>query len=268
MRSQALNPAPDYWNPWHGGQSGLIYLAMLGAGVRGVSRTAAEDLRRARRPRGATRCRRQRDRAWRVYAMVPVMMGMIARLQFPDLEVAAARPPHAPAARRPAVGRRHRARGRVLGGAERRRRGPVHADDVAVAGFLQALREPGAEDGQVLRVTRITAVFAGALGVIVAIIADDVVDALSIFYTLMAVGLFVPILAGLFTRSPSPSRRACRDRRRRARRGRAAGVPPRAPASRASRRRCWGCSARSARIVRGGGRSWQELGVGRAGARS
>ena len=26
----ALQPTPDYWNLWHGGQSGLIYLAMLG----------------------------------------------------------------------------------------------------------------------------------------------------------------------------------------------------------------------------------------------
>ena len=58
---------------------------------------------------------------------------------------------------------------------------------------------------QVLRVTRITAVVAGALGVIVAIVAEDVIDALTIFYTLMAVGLFVPILAGLFSRTPSPA---------------------------------------------------------------
>jgi solute:Na+ symporter, SSS family len=39
--------------------------------------------------------------------------------------------------------------------------------------------------------------------VIVAIVAEDVIDALSIFYTLMSVGLFVPILAGLFARRPS-----------------------------------------------------------------
>ena len=48
---------------WQGGHSGLIYLAMLGAGLRGLARPAAEDLRRARRPRGAPRRGRQRDRA-------------------------------------------------------------------------------------------------------------------------------------------------------------------------------------------------------------
>jgi SSS family solute:Na+ symporter len=51
-----------------------------------------------------------------------------------------------------------------------------------------------------LRVTRITAVLAGALGVGVALAAAGVVSALSIFYTIMGVSLFVPILAGLFSR--------------------------------------------------------------------
>jgi hypothetical protein len=39
----------------------------------------------------------------------------------------------------------------------------------------------------------------------VAVIAADVVNALSIFYTLMAVGLFVPVLAGLFMTRPRPA---------------------------------------------------------------
>ena len=71
--------------------------------------------------------------------------------------------------------------------------------------FYKRFVNRSAEDGQVLRVTRMTAVVAGALGVIVAIVAEDVIDALTIFYTLMAVGLFVPILAGLFSRRPSPA---------------------------------------------------------------
>ena len=59
---------------------------------------------------------------------------------------------------------------------------------------------PSASDAQVLRVTRLTAIFAGGLGVIVALLAVSIVDALGIFYTLMAVGLFVPIIAGLYSR--------------------------------------------------------------------
>jgi SSS family solute:Na+ symporter len=41
-------------------------------------------------------------------------------------------------------------------------------------------------------------VLAGALGVAIALVAAGVVSALSIFYTIMGVSLFVPILAGLF----------------------------------------------------------------------
>jgi SSS family solute:Na+ symporter len=57
-----------------------------------------------------------------------------------------------------------------------------------------------ATDVQMLRITRITAVIAGALGVCVALAAASVITALSIFYTLMGVGLFVPIIGGLYVR--------------------------------------------------------------------
>ena len=81
----------------------------------------------------------------------------------------------------------------------------------------------GATDAQVLRVARLTAVVAGALGV-----AgrdrwpSDVVDALTHLLHAAGVSLFVPILAGLFTRGTSRPRRARRDRRRRDRRRRRA----------------------------------------------
>ena len=45
-----------------------------------------------------------------------------------------------------------------------------------------------------------SAVFAGALGVGVALVAEGVITALSIFYTIMGVSLFVPIVMGLFSR--------------------------------------------------------------------
>jgi SSS family solute:Na+ symporter len=134
-----------------------------------------------------------------LYAMVPVVMGMIARLQFPDLAKPDLALPMVLLHGVPAV----------VGGiglaavfsAE------LSAADAVVfmlttslsQDFYKRFVNPAAPDVQVLRVTRITAVIAGACGVIVAIIAANVVNALSIFYTLMAVGLFVPILAGLFT---------------------------------------------------------------------
>ena len=61
-------------------------------------------------------------------------------------------------------------------------------------GFLN----PAASDQQVLRVARGAAMTAGALGVAFAVAAPSVIGSLSIFYTLLSVCLFVPIIAGLF----------------------------------------------------------------------
>ena len=61
-------------------------------------------------------------------------------------------------------------------------------------GFLN----PQASDAQVLKVARGAAVSAGVLGVAFAVSAPSVIANLTIFYTLLSVCLFVPILAGLF----------------------------------------------------------------------
>lgn len=61
---------------------------------------------------------------------------------------------------------------------------------------------PAAADRQVLRVARGAAVVGGALGVGLAIAAETVIDALSVFYSVLTVSLFVPLLAGLVTRRP------------------------------------------------------------------
>jgi len=61
---------------------------------------------------------------------------------------------------------------------------------------------PDASDAQVLRVARIAAVAGGALSVLLALTLQDVVITLSVFYALMAVSLFVPVVAGLYTRRP------------------------------------------------------------------
>ena len=64
---------------------------------------------------------------------------------------------------------------------------------------------PAADDRRVLRVARWTAVASGALGSRVAIALGGVVNALTIFYTLIGVSLFVPIVAGLYVRRTSSS---------------------------------------------------------------
>jgi SSS family solute:Na+ symporter len=59
---------------------------------------------------------------------------------------------------------------------------------------------PAAEDAQVLTVARRAAVTGGAIGVALAIVVPSVIDALSVFYSVVTVSLFVPVLAGLYVR--------------------------------------------------------------------
>ena len=59
---------------------------------------------------------------------------------------------------------------------------------------------PGASDAQVLKVARWAAVAGGTAGVVLAIVSPSVIDALSLFYTVLSVSLFVPVVAGLYVR--------------------------------------------------------------------
>jgi SSS family solute:Na+ symporter len=62
---------------------------------------------------------------------------------------------------------------------------------------------PAASDARVLRVARWTTVAAATLGICLAIVLASVVDALNIFYTLLTVTFFLPILAGLYVQRAS-----------------------------------------------------------------
>ncbi len=59
---------------------------------------------------------------------------------------------------------------------------------------------PDASDASVLRVARFAALTGGALGILLAAVLPGVIEALTIFYALLAVSLFVPVLGGLYTR--------------------------------------------------------------------
>ena len=61
---------------------------------------------------------------------------------------------------------------------------------------------PEATDREVLRMARIAAVAGGGFGVTLAIALPSVIGSLSVFYTLLSVSLFVPVVAGLYTRRP------------------------------------------------------------------
>ena len=98
---------------------------------------------------------------------------------------------------------------------------------------------PSATDRQVLMVARdwrrsLAARSASAI----ALVSETIIDALSVFYTLLSVSLFVPIVAGLFMRAPASARRPRRHRRRRHGGDRRATVEWRPRRSACSRRPC------------------------------
>jgi SSS family solute:Na+ symporter len=64
---------------------------------------------------------------------------------------------------------------------------------------------PAADDRRVLLVARLAAVAGGIGGVVLAIQLQTVIGALGIFYSLLSVSLFVPVIGGLFTRRAGAS---------------------------------------------------------------
>jgi SSS family solute:Na+ symporter len=64
---------------------------------------------------------------------------------------------------------------------------------------------PAARDAQLLRVARLAAVAGGALGVGLAIVSPNIISALKIFYSLLGVSLFVPVVAALELRKTRPA---------------------------------------------------------------
>jgi SSS family solute:Na+ symporter len=59
---------------------------------------------------------------------------------------------------------------------------------------------PSASDDQLLRVARLSALVGGAAGVVLAVVLQTVIGALTIFYSLLVVTLFIPIVGGLAVR--------------------------------------------------------------------
>jgi SSS family solute:Na+ symporter len=59
---------------------------------------------------------------------------------------------------------------------------------------------PAADDRTLLRVARLAALAGAVIGVVLAIQLESVIGALSVFYTLLGVSLFVPVIAGLYIR--------------------------------------------------------------------
>lgn len=69
--------------------------------------------------------------------------------------------------------------------------------------LYQTYIEPDASEQRMLSVSRITAVVAGLAGAALAVILPDIITALTIFYSILSVALFVPLIAGLYSSKPT-----------------------------------------------------------------
>jgi solute:Na+ symporter, SSS family len=190
---------PDYWNVWHGGGSGVMYVALLGPAFV-VSPGLLQKIYGARDDRAVRLGVGLNAVGLLAFAAVPPLMGMIARARFPAL------PSHELALPMvlmygvpPIVGGLGLA---AVFSAE------ISAADAVLFMLTTSLARdlygrflnPGADDRTMLAVTRVAAIASGLVGIALAIVSPTVIDALSIFYTLLGVSLFVPILAGLAVR--------------------------------------------------------------------
>ncbi len=197
----AAPPSADYLDFWQGGRSGWIYLAIVGPNFvvsPGLIQKVygAVDERAIRLGLGAAAL------ALLVFALVPPLFGMIGRAYDPAL-----------------VDHEHALMLVLTTGL------PTLLGSLGLAAVFSAeissadailfmlstslskdlykrFLRPEADDAQVLRVARGAAVAGGILAILLALVLTSIIGALKIFYSLMAVCLFVPVVAGLYSRRP------------------------------------------------------------------
>jgi SSS family solute:Na+ symporter len=196
---RAQSPSPDYWNFFHGGSSGLIYVAML-APAFVVSPGLIQKVFGARDDRAVRLGVGLNAVLLMTFAIVPALLGMIARALHPDLpNRELALPTLFNNDLPPAIGALGLA---AVFSAE------LSAADAILFMLATSLSQdlykrflhPEADDKRVLVVARLAAAAGGVLGVILAIIAQTIIGSLTVFYTLMTVILFVPVIGGLYLR--------------------------------------------------------------------
>jgi len=135
------------------------------------------------------------------YAIVPVLMGMIARSRFPALANHELALPTLLTEALPIwLGALLLA---AIFSAE------LSAADAALFMLSTSLSKdlyksfirPAADDGQLMKVARLSAIACGAGAAIIGIILPTVISALTIFYTLLSAALLLPLVVGLYNKS-------------------------------------------------------------------
>ena len=189
----------DYWNVWQGGSSGWFYLVMLGPAFI-ISPGLLQKTYGARDDRAVRLGVGLNAAVLLVFAALPPLLGMIARAVEPALDnPELALPTLLMDVLPPAVGALGLA---ALFSAE------VSSSDAILFMLATSLSQdlyrryvdPDASDRQLLTVARRAAVTGGVLGTGLAIVAASIASVLQLFYTLLTVSLFVPVLGGLYTR--------------------------------------------------------------------
>ena len=197
----AAIPDPAMWNPWRHGGSGWVYLAMLAPNFI-VSPGLLQKAYGARDDRAVRLGVGLNGAGLLAYALMPTLLGMAARVLHPGLDNRELALPMLFMHDVPFwVGALGLA---AVFSAE------VSAADAVLFMLATSLSQdlykryirPDAGDRQVLVVARTASVVGGALAVLVAFVSKTIVDALSIFYTMIAVSLFIPVIAGLYLRRP------------------------------------------------------------------
>ena len=135
-----------------------------------------------------------------LFACVPVLLGMMARTAYPDLG--------APEQALPTLLRD--ALPPVLGGLGLAALFSAEVSSADAILFMlstslsqdlyRRVLDPGASEARVLAVARAAAAAGGAAGIALALVFQTIVGALSFFYTVLTVSLFIPVLAGLYVR--------------------------------------------------------------------
>ncbi len=188
-----------YWNVWQGGQSGWFYLVAPGLAFI-VSPGLVQKVYGARDDRTVRLGVALNGVVLLLFAVMPPLFGIVARSMYPALpDSALALPTLLIDSVPPAIGALGLA---ALFSAE------VSSSDAILFMLATSLSQdlyrrfvnPKASDQQVLTVARGAAIAGGVLGTGLAIVAVSIVNVLTVFYSLLVVSLFVPILIGLYTR--------------------------------------------------------------------
>jgi SSS family solute:Na+ symporter len=188
---------PGYWTFWRFDAPGVLYLALLGPAFF-LSPGLLQKVFGARDDRAVRIGVGLNALGLLLYAGAPVVLGIVARARFGDLADEKLALPmiliHGLPTLVGAIGLA------AVFSAE------VSAADAALFMLTTSLSQDlyrrfvhrSASDERVLFVARCTTVVSGALAVILAVASASIVAVLTIFYTLLTVTLFVPVIAGLY----------------------------------------------------------------------